>query len=308
MSGERKKPSVSAIIPTFERPEILQRALESVSNQTHPKIEVIVVETPSSVQAEKSDLKRVAEYPLIHIKSGPDVGASEARNIGIEHSSGDYIAFLDDDDEWFPDKTARQVSEMESRGVSASVTGKLNVDSGADADSVYHPPDPDDQVQYQLCWNIGTFSMLMINSAVPERIGGLDTQLPRREDQDYLLRIAREFEIATISEPLVRKHTGDYPQLGSDYEALRSANARFREKHGDLASDYGVYGEMAMSFEFSLGRTALVNGDYGRAQRHFWNAIRRKPTDRGLYLYLLAAIGGPVTYEVGKKVRQRGWL
>jgi hypothetical protein len=158
-------------------------------------------------------------------------------------------------------------------------------------------------VRYQLCWNIGSFSTLIIHATVPKIVGGIDEAFDRREDQYFLLRIAQEYEFVVISKLLAHKHCGEYTQLSGDYEAGERANARFREKHGELATRLGMCEEMEFAFQFTQGRTALNNQDHGRARRHFLKSIRMKPLDKGVLMYLLAASGGRVTHKWGKQSR-----
>lgn len=117
---------VSAVIPAYGRPEMLKRALHSVENQSYPDIEIIVVETPTPTGAVgEKQIREVTNRELIHIQTESDIGPSEVRNIGLEQSSGEYIAFLDDDDEWLPEKTEKQVEQLEisSEDTQASIVG-----------------------------------------------------------------------------------------------------------------------------------------------------------------------------------------
>lgn len=108
MCENSSNPFVSAVIPAYGRPEMLKRALHSVENQSYPDIEIIVVETPTPTGAVgEKQIREVTNRELIHIQTESDIGPSEVRNIGLEQSSGEYIAFLDDDDEWLPEKTEK---------------------------------------------------------------------------------------------------------------------------------------------------------------------------------------------------------
>lgn len=107
------RPLVSAIIPTCNRPILVCRAIQSVLNQTYKNIEIVVVvdgpdkDTVASLEQFRESPVRIVALPL-------SVGGSEARNIGVRESRGEWIAFLDDDDEWLPEKTARQLKAAQS--------------------------------------------------------------------------------------------------------------------------------------------------------------------------------------------------
>ena len=103
-------PSISVVIPTFNRSHLLNRAIESVLNQTRPAAEIIVVDDASSDDTSA----RVAEYagviPLVYIRLERNGGGGVARNAGIRKATGRYVAFLDSDDAWDPDHL-RSLSE-----------------------------------------------------------------------------------------------------------------------------------------------------------------------------------------------------
>ena len=107
--------TVSVVIPTLDRPNLLLRALRSVFNQTYPLLDVIVVvDRPSE---ETMSALRAIEDPRLRVIINPrPVNAPAARNVGADHARGDWIAFLDDDDEWLPEKIEKQLSFGLRRG------------------------------------------------------------------------------------------------------------------------------------------------------------------------------------------------
>ena len=104
---------VSAILTTHNRPPgIVLRAVNSVLNQTYNNIEFIVVDDSSSDYTHRKEVEkkvRKAYEGIIYIKHETNHGACAARNIGLLYAHGYYVAFLDDDDEWFPDKIEEQI-------------------------------------------------------------------------------------------------------------------------------------------------------------------------------------------------------
>ena len=97
---------VSAVITTHNRCELLLKAIESVKNQTYKNIEIIVVDDASSDST--LDKCRILDG-IKYIRINTSKGGNYARNVGIKNSSGHYIAFLDDDDEWYPTKIEKQL-------------------------------------------------------------------------------------------------------------------------------------------------------------------------------------------------------
>jgi glycosyltransferase involved in cell wall biosynthesis len=109
---------VSIIIPTYDRPNTLKRAINSALDQTHSDLEVIVVDdnNPDTVAREKtkSSISDFADKRLIYIKHQENRNGAAARNTGIQNASGSYIAFLDDDDEFEPNKIEEQLRYLKS--------------------------------------------------------------------------------------------------------------------------------------------------------------------------------------------------
>ena len=102
---------VSVIIPTYKRPKELERAIISVKNQTYKNIEIIVVDdNANDIEQRKSTEQVVKKYEnIVYIQNKENLGGSKTRNIGIENAKGKYIAFLDDDDEFLPNKIEQQI-------------------------------------------------------------------------------------------------------------------------------------------------------------------------------------------------------
>jgi glycosyltransferase involved in cell wall biosynthesis len=103
-----QNPLVSAVIPTRNRSDLVMRAVKSALTQTYLRLEVVVViDGPDSLTM--AALECIQDHRLIVVPLPKSVGGSEARNCGVQHAQGEWIAFLDDDDEWMPDKIAKQV-------------------------------------------------------------------------------------------------------------------------------------------------------------------------------------------------------
>src|SRR3989344_9216027 len=103
-------PKISVIIPTHNRPELLKKAVGSVLSQTYKDLEVIVVDDCMEKRAD-SVIKEFNDSRIKHIQHQEEKGGSAARNTGIRASSGEFIAFLDDDDEGVPGKIEIQMKE-----------------------------------------------------------------------------------------------------------------------------------------------------------------------------------------------------
>ncbi|WP_052238183.1 glycosyltransferase family 2 protein [Vibrio sinaloensis] len=109
-----KSPLISVIIPSFSRATMLPRAIDSILSQTHTNVEVIVIDDNGSgtryqIETRDSILKYLVNDNVKYIVNPSNIGGSESRNIGIDNARGEYITFLDDDDEYYVDKLEKQL-------------------------------------------------------------------------------------------------------------------------------------------------------------------------------------------------------
>lgn len=107
-------PLVSVVIPTYKRNDTLLRAIDSVYSQTYKNLEVIVVDDNAEFpEIREANEKNLIKYPnVVLIKNEKNLGGGLSRNAGIKVASGEYIAFLDDDDEYLPEKIEKQLDLM----------------------------------------------------------------------------------------------------------------------------------------------------------------------------------------------------
>lgn len=195
------KNSVSVIIPSYRRPTtVLAKAVESVQLQKHPVLEIIVVDDNKNDPVLSHSIRKFCQDNKMKYISSGGIGGAGARNRGIDVARGEYIAFLDDDDIWLPEKLSEQIELFSdssvglvfSRGytVTKQLDGTLSWEYYA-TDSYYKP-----QVGYQdlLLKNyIGTTTQLVVRRDILRRLGGFDEALPSRQDYDLCLRVAKEY-------------------------------------------------------------------------------------------------------------------
>ncbi len=108
-----KRPTVSVIIPTYNRAHLLGRAIESVLDQTYQDFEIIVVDDASADETEEV-VKSFGDDRINHIRHQKNKGGSAARNTGIKAARGEFIAFLDSDDEWVPKKLEKEIDRLQT--------------------------------------------------------------------------------------------------------------------------------------------------------------------------------------------------
>jgi glycosyltransferase involved in cell wall biosynthesis len=225
---------ISVVIPTYNRSELLRKSLGSVLSQTYSDLEVIVVDDGSEEDIE-SVVKSFDDDRLVYIEHDVNKGGSVARNTGIEHATGDCIAFLDSDDQWIESKLEKQADLMKRSG---NETGVIYCDyfDGFEFSSrlVARPHDlRDGDIHADLLsgWmNIMT-SQLLVKSECFDRVGVFNPDLPSFQEYDLLTRIAKEYSAAYVDERLVVKNSGKFSQISDDHEARLEGLEMFLDLH-----------------------------------------------------------------------------
>lgn len=195
--------TVSVIIPVFNGEQTIKRALDSVFSQTYRDFEIIVVDDASSDRT----VELVAQYGsdrLTLIRSSENRGAGAARNRGIAAARGRWIAFLDSDDAWKPEKLSRQIEMLEKSGPSAAAcaTG-YQMDKNGRSFNVNLNLTPE-RFRKNIIFGctISPGSTLLLERYVFNEVGGFDEEFRRLEDWDWLLRFSGKYDMVFVTEPL----------------------------------------------------------------------------------------------------------
>ena len=222
------------VLPTHDRPERLAGALSSVVNQTYSHLEIVVVDDASSTGA-RAVVERVAgDDTRVALLELPErVGAAVARNIGIDRCSGEFVAFLDDDDLWEPDKVWRQVAFLEEHRDVGLVTCDYTVvdETRPGGTALYRGPATFTAEQVQWMNFPGSFSFVMVRRSLVGAALCLDPAFSSVEDWDLWLRCLRHAPAGVVSASLCRHVAHAGPRL-SHPESERAGHELFLRKHG----------------------------------------------------------------------------
>lgn len=204
---------VSIIIPTYNRENVIKRAIDSVLRQTYSSYELVIVDD-GSTDGTESVVDQAADSRIRYIRLKENQGVAHARNVGIREAKYDYIAFLDSDDEWLPDKLTRQMEKMLSGpkefgmvycrmgGQSRNSTERFVCPHQSFVKEILEG----NLFQPLLFQNvIGTPAMLVRKECL-EQVGGFKEALRCLEDWELVLRIARNWKIGFVDEILVEVH------------------------------------------------------------------------------------------------------
>lgn len=289
-------PRVTVVVPTRDRPVMLERALQSVWQQDYlGQVTAVVVFDQSEPHVSGGDVAPDRRLEVLVNDRTP--GASGARNTGLLHADTDVVAFLDDDDEWLPGKLSRQVSTL----VSATTTGAAPSAVGCGLEVVARGatsvrlPESRELGRQELLRSRATelhlSTLVALRETVLHRIGLFDEEIPHSygEDYDWLLRAVEVGPVLALPDPLVRVYwhpqsyfTGKWRTVVEALEYLMAKHPEFAESPKGLARLHG---------RLAFAHAAL--GERDAARTHATACLRLNRSERRAYLSLLVAAGVP---------------
>lgn len=204
-------PTVSIIIPTFNRAGMLKQAVESVLAQDFKDFELIVVDDGST----DNTLATLRSYPIVSVVQQPHSGVSAARNTGIKTAAGSFIAFLDSDDLWLSQKLSVQTAFFRKHPDSLICqTEEIWIRNGKRVNAKKrHKKRSGIIFEHAVALCLVSPSAVMMRKDLFDVVGLFDESLPACEDYDLWLRIGCRFPIHLIDRPLVVKRGGHKDQL-----------------------------------------------------------------------------------------------
>jgi glycosyltransferase involved in cell wall biosynthesis len=256
-------PKVSVVIATRERPVLLRRAVQRVMEQRYDgPIEVVIVFDQSEPHPIEVEIPARRELRVITNHRSP--GLAGARNSGVLATTGELVAFCDDDDEWLPEKLSRQVAALQAaareaepgdRGAPAEVatSGIFVCYEDRQTPRIY----PSDRITLSDLLRSRVMeahpSTVVVTRAAFDRIGFVDEHIPGSyaEDYEWLLRAARETGILAVREPLVNVHWHQASWFSDRWKMIVDALTYLLEKvpefQGDKPGLARIYGQIALA-------------------------------------------------------------
>jgi glycosyltransferase involved in cell wall biosynthesis len=304
-------PLVTAVVTTYDRPTYLRTAVRSVCAQTYGNVELVVVDdhspTPAAAALEDVDMSDLAAVRFR--RHGTNRGANAARNTGIEAASGEYVAFLDDDDRWVPAKLERQVEGFRTADEDVGVVYAGRETVGPDGRDARIPPRvEDDLTRALLCRNVvGTLSVVMARTDLARAVP-LDEAFPAWADLEWYVRLSRRTTFRRLPAPLTVYEFTSHGRLSEDVERKVESYELFLERFEPVAREYGrlFRRKMRAWAAFRVGKTALATGDYDRARRFVATAVATYPFEPAFLPYVLGTLGGRLTHDIARRVKRLG--
>ena len=267
---------VSVIIPTHNRLIMLKRAIDCVLNQTYKQFEIIIVSDGSSDNT-NSFLKSYSNPKVSSYFNEISKGASHARNVGIKHAKGEYIAFLDDDDEWFNFHLEVLVKKIENSNPNVGlVYGWVDYYRNDKIIDSKHPKLKGDIFPEMLDKQaITNSSVLMIKSSILTKIKGFDEKLLRGNDGDFIRRISKFFHVDFVPMVLCKVHVGHEDRITvNNPKNLKNEISSYKERLEKFKTDFNSYPNKKANIFLKISISYLKLSQFKNTFMYFLNALK----------------------------------
>ena len=272
---------ISVIITTYKRsPNLLKRAILSVIKQTYQSIELLIVDdSPPNFEyrPEIEDMIcQFADNRLKLIKHPRNYGVSTARNTGIKFAKGAFIAFLDDDDEWLSEKLQKQILLMNDSEVGLVYCRRYICNDDTNLKHIHQRKYFSGQVFDELISGnfIGSPSFVLVRRECFDRAGMFNEQMNYSEDFEMWLRIAKEYKICYIDEPLAIYHVHKLERATLNYNKVIHGMLELNKIHSEYLSCHKHIKSVRL---FRLAICYLLVKKRKKALHTYMSAIRLMP-------------------------------
>lgn len=294
---------VSVVIPTHKRADSILNAINSVLNQTYQNIEIIVVSDGRDYLTDKAVENFVESGQIKYLSYEDSKGANYARNQGIKASSGEAVAFLDDDDEWNERKIEKQVNVFQNdKSIGLVYTGNFNIYNDLKIKYSYIPTKQGDLSSNIFEKNyIGSTSSVMVRKDLLIKVEGFDEKLPAIQDYDLWIRICQIANVGVVSEPLLYYYNElNNNQISSNTEKYKLAEEILIEKYTYIfTSTEELKTSLKSHFYETIIIKCLRNGDKRLAYKETISYFKfSKKVSAFKYLLMI-----PVPYKYILKLR-----
>ncbi len=287
-------PTVSVIIPTYNRAPFLGRAIRSVLEQTYTDFELIVVddhsdEDPTHIVEGFDDLR------LRYVRHEENRGNAATRNTAIRMARGRYLAFLDDDDEWEPEKLELQIPLLEdSAEDEAMVYCPRRLVQDGELVGVDAPGKEGDVLDELLPWGLMQCSAVVLKADILDHVGLFDERLQRGVDEDLWRRIARHYRVRYLDKVLVTCHVGHTERVSrvETPKEIREDIFRWADKLEKFRAEFEERPASHAVVLRRLGERHIQIGELRVGRRYLRKAIALQPQRLDAWGMLFASVLG----------------
>ncbi|MFH1754870.1 MAG: glycosyltransferase [Candidatus Latescibacterota bacterium] len=305
---------VSVVIPCFNGERFIGDALKSVLSQSFKELEVIVVDDGSSDGSRDIVEKYSSDSRVVYLSHDVNKGIPAARNTGIRHAHGDYIAFLDQDDVWMQNKLTKQMQifENDAKGEIGLVFSDLEIIQDVSGRNRSWqgkaPPGIGAKSRSEVLRSLFMHNCIPIVTAIVrrvcfEKVGLLDEEIRSgSDDYDLCFRIAMQYRLAHIAEPLVlrRIHGKNFSDVEKFYPDKLKILGKVLEAVPELAD---LKDRRLGVLHMQRGNYFLFAGQLDKAKKAYKSSLRHERSNVKALCGLLLSYGGPL----GKRIA-RSWF
>lgn len=235
-----KEGLVSCIIPTYKRSDTLLRAVKSILEQTYTDFEILVVDDNEPNDEYSLEVQRklaaIEDERVHYLQQEKHINGAAARNHGIKHTSGEHVAFLDDDDEWHPEKLSKQLEVLNELDESyGAVTCLVNLYKNGEKVRTTPPYIEENLHRKVLEHSVSIFtSSVLFRKRHLDHAGYFNESLQRHQDLQLLTDFLVHFKIKPINIPMVNNHTDDADNRPNTKKLIHVKERFFEEMQGSM--------------------------------------------------------------------------
>lgn len=298
-----ENPAVSIVLPTYNREHIIARAIDSALAQTFTDFELLVVDDGSTDNTAEI-MRGYTDTRIHYLKQEKNQGGAEARNIGIRASKGRYIALLDSDDEWLPPKLEKQVAQMdalpEKTGVCYTGCHRIEPNHRSYAPANNVAVKEGDVFAQMLAGNFVAATTLLFRREAILAVEGFRKGMPRAQDWELLIRLAKRFHFSVVNEPLANS----YLEADSISQNRQKFIAGYTIIHDSFLEDFEAHPVAHARILFNLGHAHVMEGNTAVGRPLLGKAASLVSSKQYTGAYRFSAFGSAVYRLVAGVVRK----
>ena len=292
----KNNPTVSVIIPTYNRANLIDKSILSVLNQTYDDFELIIIDDGSTDNT-ADVINGFDDERIRYIRHETNKGLAAARNTGINFSIGVFISFQDDDDEWVTKKLEKEINVMKKSKPNVGVvySGLCRIKDNKKT----YLPEPEHilregDLSNELIKRNFVHSLILIRRSCFEKVGLYDEDLRAVEDWDLNLRLSKYYKFKFIDEALIKSYKDD-SSLSSNLSLMLDCTEKIFEKHSSVFNKHKkavaeIYGYLASQF--------CLEGQLMKGRQCFSKAIKKNPVNIRYYSGYFASFLGLNGYRM----------
>ncbi|WEG13300.1 glycosyltransferase family 2 protein [Pullulanibacillus sp. KACC 23026] len=289
--------SVSIILPVYNRESSIQRAVDSILEQTYQDFELIIIDDASSDQTGEL-IKAYKTDKIYYIRLEKNVGAAAARNVGIKAARYEWLSFHDSDDTWHPEKLEKQVALIDPKDEHPPIIYcSFFREKSGKREYIPEPspfPKEGDILKSLLIRNFISTQTVLLRKDYLTDVGLFDEEMPRFQDWELWIRLAQKYSFRWLDEPLVNVFYTE-SSISSEIVKLLEAFRLIMTKHYQVYEAAGAY--YVASLLFSYGHNLCLAGDTKQGRYYLLRAYRENKGLRKSGVSILVSLLGKRGYS-----------